>query len=220
MLFTSNWHDWEKKMSGEDNSDNNNEQVPNENDERLFSEMLVSQPILDIDKQYLSELGVDSEMFRCISQLQDEFNLSDKRNKEIFNTPELLEITNAQREVNEMGSIKFSDSFLLPIGEDIDHVELRNYREQSLALLTEIRNNTANLTDLINLISDNSEKQDTIIQVLSEILGIATAKSKEELDQKLAQTIEKIKNTIEAGELISKLIFYSITVFSTVSKNF
>lgn len=220
MLFTSNWHDWEKKMSGEDNSDNNNEQVPNENDERLFSEMLVSQPILDIDKQYLSELGVDSEMFRCISQLQDEFNLSDKRNKEIFNTPELLEITNAQREVNEMGSIKFSDSFLLPIGEDIDHVEQRNYREQSLALLTEIRNNTANLTDLINLISDNSEKQDTIIQVLSEILGIATAKSKEELDQKLAQTIEKIKNTIEAGELISKLIFYSITVFSTVSKNF
>ena len=95
--------------------------------------------------------------------------------------------------------------------------EQQDYHEKSLKLLEEIRENTGNLSTIIDLIADSNEKQEIILQFIEQMLEIATAKNQDELNNKFQRVLENIKNSLELGELTGKLLFYAYTIFSLVS---
>ncbi|WP_091013714.1 MULTISPECIES: hypothetical protein [Paenibacillus] len=58
------------------------------------------------------------------------------------------------------------------------------YKHDVLALLQGIEKNTGGIADLVKLVHSSNEKQDQVIELLSEIMSISTAKTKEEAETK------------------------------------
>lgn len=106
----------------------------------------------------------------------------------------------------------------IPIREHMEKTE--QYQEKSLQILEAINQNTANLFLLVDLINKSNEKQDIIIELISEILSISKAKNKEEAKSLYSRVMSKITSLVEDGETLYKICGYATTVYSMVSTFF
>ena len=163
-----------------------------------------------LDPKLLMGDSVEQEFFKGI------------RDSAIFNAISVPpELSTYMKEIsNNLKSEKYSffnDYMAMPIMENISLTEQREYYEESLRLLSAIKDNTANLNELIKIITENGDNQEIIISLLSKMLDIATAKNKAELDDKLNKVLNDIKNAMELGDLTGKLMFYAYTIFQMVS---
>ncbi len=80
--------------------------------------------------------------------------------------------------------------------------EERIYWEKMLSYLEDIKNNTSNLSNIVNLLVENNEKQDEIIDIIKELLSITALKGNPEeamsLYQKVIDRINKLNNGADA----------------------
>ena len=83
-------------------------------------------------------------------------------------------------------------------------------------MLSSINQNTANLYTLVELISKSNEKQDEIIELVSEILAIAKAKDKEEAGGLLKKNMTKINDSVETADSMVKLVGWTTTIYNMV----
>ena len=105
----------------------------------------------------------------------------------------------------------------LPAEKHVENIE--KYQAQSVELLKDIRENTATLHALVELINKSNENQDQIISVITNIFEIAKAKSKEEAEINFKKAMEIINASVNSAESIGKLAGWAIAIFNIV-KNF
>ena len=135
--------------------------------------------------------------------------------------------SNLQRVIGEVGQYERQRFF--PVDTSIwkvtsDPLIPNNYfentkafQDQSLELLKSINQNTANLYAVVELIRSSNEHQETVIELMGEILSIAKAKSKEEADSTYRKIMNKITTAIGDAETLAKVVGYATTVYSVVS---
>ena len=88
------------------------------------------------------------------------------------------------------------------------------YREETIRSLRAIEQNTANLYTLVDLISKSNEQQEELIALISEVLSIATAKTKGEAETKYRAVMDKITKTVKDVEAMNKMVGYATTVWT------
>ena len=88
------------------------------------------------------------------------------------------------------------------------------YQQESLKILRAIEQNTANLYTLVDLISKNNEQQEELIALITEVLSIATAKTKGEAETKYRAVMDKITKTVKDVEAMNKMVGYATTVWT------
>lgn len=94
--------------------------------------------------------------------------------------------------------------------------EEEQYKEAVLNALQGIEENTGGITEIVKLIHVSNEKQDQVIELLSEIMSISTAKTKEEAQSKFTKALGKINNLGTTVESIQTLVGLLNTVYNTV----
>ena len=92
----------------------------------------------------------------------------------------------------------------------------QEYQQQSLEMLKSINQNTANLYTLVDLISKSNEKQDEMLELITEILTIAKAKEKREAESIFKKVVTKITDTVEAADSVIKLIGWATAIYNMV----
>ena len=90
------------------------------------------------------------------------------------------------------------------------------YQQESLKILRSIEQNTANLYTLVDLISKNNEHQEELVAIIAEVLSIATAKTKDEAENKYRAVMDKITKKVKDVEAMSKMVGYANTVWTLV----
>ena len=99
-----------------------------------------------------------------------------------------------------------------------DHIEkTEKYQEKSLKILESIKENTANLSMLVEMINQSNDKQDELLEIMTEILAIAKEKEKKEAESKLKMVMNKITNTFDNADAIIKLLNWAMLVYNTVT---
>ena len=93
-----------------------------------------------------------------------------------------------------------------------------NREKKMIELLISIDSNTAILKDMVILLQTSNENQELLIELLSTINTIATAKTKQEADSLMQQAMDLIRKKITNIETMQKLFNYSFTVFNLASK--
>ena len=112
--------------------------------------------------------------------------------------------------------------------EDIQNIEVdpiipegyfertQEYQQKSLEVLQSINENTANLYTMVELISRSNDKQDELISLMTEVLSLAKAKSKEEADTMFKKIMSKINDTADSVDSIIKIVGWATTVYNIV----
>lgn len=90
------------------------------------------------------------------------------------------------------------------------------YQQKSLEILQSINENTANLYTIVELISQSNDKQDELISLITEVLSLAKAKSKEEADTMFKKIMGKINDTADSVDSIIKIVGWATTVYNMV----
>lgn len=92
----------------------------------------------------------------------------------------------------------------------------QEYQQKSLEVLQSINENTANLYTMVELISKSNDKQDELISLMTEVLSLAKAKSKEEADTLFKKIMSKINDTADSVESMIKIVGWATTVYNMV----
>ena len=92
----------------------------------------------------------------------------------------------------------------------------QEYQQKSLDVLQSINENTANLYTMVELISRSNDKQDELISLMTEVLSLAKAKSKEEADTLFKKIMSKINDTADSVESMIKIVGWATTVYNMV----
>ena len=92
----------------------------------------------------------------------------------------------------------------------------QKYQQESLQILRAIEQNTASLHVLVELISKNNDQQEELILIITEVLTIATAKTKKEAESKYRSVMEKITKSVKDIETMSKVVNCATTVWNIV----
>ena len=92
----------------------------------------------------------------------------------------------------------------------------QEYQQKSLEVLQSINENTANPYTMVELISRSNEKQDELISLITEVLSLAKAKSKEEADTMFKKIMSKINDTADSVDSIIKIVGWATTVYNMV----
>ncbi|MGQ7056861.1 hypothetical protein, partial [Bacillus cereus group sp. BceL245] len=87
------------------------------------------------------------------------------------------------------------------------------YNQSVLRTLEKIEQNTGNLYQIVQLLNTQTDKQDTIIELLTEVLAISTSVTKEEAEGKYRSVMKKITTVTEDVETIQKLSGFAQMVF-------
>ncbi|EJS11220.1 hypothetical protein CQ058_21530 [Bacillus sp. MYb56] len=87
------------------------------------------------------------------------------------------------------------------------------YNQSVLRTLEKIEQNTGNLYQIVQLLNTQTDKQDTIIELLTEVLAISTSATKEEAEGKYRSVMKKITTVTEDVETIQKLSGFAQMVF-------
>lgn len=103
-----------------------------------------------------------------------------------------------------------------PIIPDGYFEKTQEYQKKSLEALQSINENTANLYTMVELISRSNDKQDELISLMTEVLSLAKAKSKEEADTMFKKIMGKINNTADSVDSIIKIVGWATTVYNMV----
>lgn len=88
------------------------------------------------------------------------------------------------------------------------------FRQETVRSLQAIEQNTANLYTLVDLISKSNEQQDELIEIITEILSIAKAKSREEAQSAFRKVMGKITQTVQDAETLGKIAGFATTVWN------
>lgn len=106
---------------------------------------------------------------------------------------------------------------------DIVNRELRlkeeqeeKYKQAVLNALQGIEKNTGGIAEIVKLVHLSNEKQDQVIELLTEIMSISAAKTKEEAQNKFSKALSKINNLGTTVESIQTLVGLLNTVYNTV----
>jgi hypothetical protein len=103
----------------------------------------------------------------------------------------------------------------IPLAEHIEKTE--EYQKKSLEMLHSINENTANLYSLVDLISKSNEKQDEILELISEILTIAKAKEKKEAESIFKKVMTQINDTVDTADSMIKLVGWASAIYNVVN---
>ena len=87
------------------------------------------------------------------------------------------------------------------------------YRQENIRSLHAIEQNTANLYTLVDLINKSNEQQDELIAIIADILTIAKAKDKKEVESIYKKVRAKMTQTVKDGETLAKVVGYATTVY-------
>lgn len=176
-----------------------------------------------IDPKYLESVNqvldtalsraIDPKNFESVNHVMNAA-LSRAIDPKYFESVINLPISDFSRQIIPSMNIPISTSYA-----QLSFEEQKEFHSQSLNLLKDIRDNTGNLSTIVDLIADNNDKQEIIIKFISQMLEIATARNQEELNSKFEKVLENIKNSLELGELTGKLLFYAYTIFTLVAPN-
>ncbi|WP_134770004.1 hypothetical protein [Bacillus cereus] len=91
--------------------------------------------------------------------------------------------------------------------------EKEEYKQSVLKTLQNIEQNTGNLYQIVQLLHKQTDKQDTIIELLTEVLAISTSSTKEEAEGKYRSVMKKITTVTDDVETIQKLTGFAQMVF-------
>lgn len=111
-----------------------------------------------------------------------------------------IDMTKSVVRTPEIQKINFDNSPIVNHRE-----EEKMYWEESLNLLKNIEVNTANLGTLVDLINNSNEKQDEIIQIITELLEIAKETNKNEAESKYRQVMNRIGQIADDADALVKL---------------
>ncbi|PFR27875.1 hypothetical protein COK19_09465 [Bacillus cereus] len=114
----------------------------------------------------------------------------------------------SMRELYEMG---INESIQEEIAEQ--YREKEEYKQSVLKTLQNIEQNTGNLYQIVQLLHKQTDKQDTIIELLTEVLAISTSSTKEEAEGKYRSVMKKITTVTDDVETIQKLTGFAQMVF-------
>ena len=92
----------------------------------------------------------------------------------------------------------------------------QEYQQKSLEVLQSINDNTANLYTMVEMINQNNEKQDELIALMTEILSLAKAKSKEDADSLFKKIMGKINDTTDNVDTMIKIVGWATAVYNMV----
>ncbi|MDU0332092.1 hypothetical protein RW092_18100 [Paenibacillus sp. 3LSP] len=90
------------------------------------------------------------------------------------------------------------------------------YKQAVLNALQGIEKNTGGIAEIVKLVHLSNEKQDQVIELLTEIMSISAAKTKEEAQNKFSKALNKINNLGATVESIQTLIGLLNTVYNSV----
>lgn len=90
------------------------------------------------------------------------------------------------------------------------------YKHDVLSLLQGIEKNTGGIADLVRFVHSSNEKQDQVIELLSEMMIIIAAKTKEEAETKFQKALGKIQSLGTTVESVQTLIGLLNTVYNSV----
>lgn len=110
----------------------------------------------------------------------------------------------------------FNDIEIESIIPDGYFEKTQEYQQKSLEMLQSINENTANLYTMVELISQSNDKQDELISLMTEVLSLAKAKSKEEADTLFKKIMSKINDTADSVESMIKIVGWATTVYNMV----
>lgn len=117
---------------------------------------------------------------------------------------------------NLISALKTPDVDPIPLADHLEKTE--EYQKRSLEILQSIEENTASIYTLVDLISKANEKQDEMLGILSEILSIAKAKSKEEADSRYKAIMSRISTSVDNVEAMIKVAGWASAVYRVVIK--
>ena len=109
-----------------------------------------------------------------------------------------------------------SDIKIEPIIPEGYFEKTQEYQQKSLEVLQSINENTANLFTIVELISQNNEKQDELIALITEILSLAKAKSKADAGTLFKKIMGKINDTTDNVDTMIKVVGWATTVYNMV----
>lgn len=96
------------------------------------------------------------------------------------------------------------------------YAKTQDYRDESLKALNEIKENTAALPEIVDLIMQSNNNQEEIITIISKIFSIAKAKNEEEAKGALEKVRDEITATVESAEATKKLFKWASFIFNLV----
>ena len=85
-----------------------------------------------------------------------------------------------------------------------------------IELLTSIKADTKNLSNIVELIHQSNENQEELIEIAREILSISAATDRADADNRLKKIIGKINDVVTNGEKVIKLIGFATTIYNLV----
>lgn len=156
---------------------------------------------LKIGQQYSKDMGVSK------------FKLDNDKPK----LPDFKNLTTTIPNYNDIlrrSSNCYKEIEPLPVADHMEKTE--EYHRQSIEILKNISENTANLKTLVNLISQSNENQDIILEILQETLTIAKAKDKEEADALYKGVVSKINDGVTTAESMGKIITWATILYDIV----
>lgn len=106
----------------------------------------------------------------------------------------------------------------IPLREHIANTE--EYQKNSLQILQSIEQNTANLYVLVELLNKSVENQDDLISLVSEILSMSKAKTKEDADSFYRKVMGKINATVKDAESMMKIVTWATSVYNMICTMF
>jgi Mg2+ and Co2+ transporter CorA len=98
------------------------------------------------------------------------------------------------------------------------HARKEEYNQDVLNTLKNIEKNTGDISQLVSMLHDNSEKQLEILDTMKEILSIGTANTEVEAESKYRKVMNKITTTFEDAETMEKLLGYSKVVYHSAKE--
>ena len=156
----------------------------------------------------MNDFELDSSLSTTIEQVKNLQALFPTLKDIQFPVPLPSYITTPPVEVAEIGTP--------PLFKHIERTE--DYQKKSLEILEQIQQNTAALYTITELINAANDKQDTMIELITEILTISKAQSKEEAESRFKEVLDKIKLVVDSADTIAKLSTIAITKYQFVTK--
>lgn len=93
------------------------------------------------------------------------------------------------------------------------HEREERCKQDTLNTLKNIEKNTGDISQLVSLLHENSDKQIEILEVMSDIMAIGVSSTEGEAEGKYRKVMNKITLTFEDADTMEKLLGYSKTVY-------
>ncbi|MCK1996447.1 hypothetical protein MPH47_04200 [Psychrobacillus psychrodurans] len=88
------------------------------------------------------------------------------------------------------------------------HEREERYKKDTLNTLKNIEKNTGDISQLVSLLHENSDKQTEILEIMTNIMSIGTSSTPEEAESRYRTVMNKINETIQDAETMEKLLGY------------